>query len=77
MFKHNRSVSKTITIRNEVFLELKKIKQKEESFSELFERLARERTPVDALAKIRGSVVFRNKGGMLKEIEEGRSEKSL
>lgn len=66
---------KTITIRNEIYEELKKIKREDESFSELFERLAREKKPIDALSKIRGSVEFRKKKTMLKEMNDRRSEK--
>ena len=71
------SVSKTITIRNEVYEELKKIMRKDESFSQLFERLSGEKRPIDALSKMRGSVEFRKKKTMLKEMEARRSEKRL
>ena len=71
------SVSKTITIRNEVYEELKKIMRKDESFSELLERLSREKRPIDALSKMRGSVEFRKKKTMLEEMEDRRSEKRL
>lgn len=70
-------MSKTITIRNEVYEELKKIMRKDESFSELLERLSREERPIDALSKMRGSVEFRKKKTMLEEMEDRRSEKRL
>lgn len=70
-------MSKTITIRNEVYEELKKIKRKDESFSELFERLSLEGRPVDALAKMRGSAEFRDKKKLLNEIASRRGEKRL
>lgn len=70
-------MSKTITIRNEVYEELKKIMRKDESFSELLERLSREKRPIDALSKMRGSVEFRKKKTMLEEMEDRRSEKRL
>jgi predicted CopG family antitoxin len=70
-------MSKTITIRNEVYDELKKIKKKEESFSELFERLSREKIPSVALSKLRGAVSFRDKDKMLSEIDAKRSEERI
>lgn len=70
-------VSKTLTIRNEVYEDLKKIKRKDESFSGLLERLSGQMKPIDALAKMRGSVDIRNKKKMLKEMEDRRSEKRV
>ncbi len=68
-------MSKTITIRNEVYENLIKLKNKNESFSELFERLARAFTPIDTLRKLRGSMEFTDKKKMLAKIRSKRSER--
>lgn len=67
--------SKTITVRNEVYLMLKGVKKKEESFSSLFERLVKSRSNLEALKELSGSVKFKNKSALLKEIYEKRGEK--
>ena len=43
---------KTLTIRDDVYERLAAIKGKDESFSELFERLAKRRGPVDRLLNL-------------------------
>ncbi len=68
-------MSKTITIRNEIYEELKRIKKKDESFSEFFERLSSELRPVDSLSKLRASVEFKDKKKLLQEIDRRRSER--
>ncbi|MCL5008561.1 MAG: antitoxin VapB family protein [Candidatus Marsarchaeota archaeon] len=67
-------MTKTITIRTEVYEKLIRIKKEDESFSELFERLAAMLAPMDALLKLRGSMEFANKDRMLAEILSKRSE---
>ncbi len=67
-------MSKTITIRNEVYESLIKLKNKDESFSELFERLAKALTPINTLRKMRGSMGFKEKKKLLEEIRSKRSE---
>ena len=47
---------KTITIRDEVYKKLLTVKKKDESFSELFERLAEERNPTETLSRLRATV---------------------
>ncbi|MDE1868350.1 MAG: antitoxin [Candidatus Micrarchaeota archaeon] len=64
---------KTITIRTSVYEDLIKVKKKGESFSELFERLLVEVRPIEALARLKGSMEFKNKKKMLSEIYEKRS----
>lgn len=64
---------KTITIRTSVYEDLIKVKKKDESFSELFERLLVEVRPIEALARLKGSMEFKNKKKMLSEIYEKRS----
>ncbi len=67
-------MSKTITIRTEVYMDLVKVKKDDESFSELFERLMKSATPIEILQKMRGSVEFKDKGKMLSEMRSKRSE---
>jgi len=66
---------KTITIRDEVYGKLLTIKGKEESFSELFDRLVECTSPVETLKKLRGKVEFREKETMLAELQSKRAEK--
>jgi len=66
---------KTITIRDEVYGKLLTIKGKNESFSELFDRLVECTSPVETLKKLRGKVEFSNKEAMLTEIYGRRAEK--
>jgi len=49
---------KTLTIRDEVYQKLASIKREGESFSELFDRLVGDRSSVELLRDIRGSVTF-------------------
>lgn len=67
-------MSKTITIRTEVYRELVKVKKENESFSELFERLIESATPIDILRKMRGSIEFKNKRKMMAEMYSKRAE---
>ena len=66
---------KTITIREEVYRKLLTVKKKDESFSELFDRLAESRDPLETLTKLRASVEFREKKEMLSEIYTSRAER--
>jgi predicted CopG family antitoxin len=68
---------KTITIRNEVYGKLLIIKGKNESFSELFDRLVECTSPVETLKKLRGKVEFTDKEAMLTEIYNRRAEKRI
>lgn len=68
-------MTKTITIRNEVYDKLVAIKHEDESFSELFERLSEGADPLETLRKLRGSVEFRDREKMLSEIYEKRAER--
>jgi predicted CopG family antitoxin len=68
-------MTKTITIRDEVYNKLLAVKRKDESFSELFERLAEGSNPLDALKKLRGCVEFSDKERMLFEIYGARAER--
>ena len=64
---------KTLTIKKDVYDRLLTMKQKDESFSELFDRLSRRN--VDALKKIRGSLKIKDKEKMIEDIYEKRKEK--
>ncbi len=66
---------KTITIRKTVYDELLKVKKKNESFSELLERLVKSEDKKQLLLALRGSVTFTDKKGMLNEIQDKRWEK--
>ncbi len=66
---------KTITIRDEVYKKLLTVKKKHESFSELFERLAEERSPTETLSRLRATVEFADKEKMLSEINARRAER--
>ena len=72
-----KSLTKTISIRDEVYRKLLKIKRKDESFSELLDRLAEGANPVKTLKELRGCVEFREKEKMLLEIHEARTERRL
>lgn len=66
---------KTITIRNEVYNKLITVKRKNESFSELFDRLTENSDQTEILKRIRASVEFTKKDEMLNEIYSSRAEK--
>jgi len=66
---------KTITIREEVYRKLLTVKKKDESFSELFDRLAENKDPLETLSKLRATVEFRKKEEMLSEIYSLRAER--
>jgi predicted CopG family antitoxin len=66
---------KTITIREEVYRKLLAVKKKDESFSELFDRLAEGKDPRETLSELRASVEFRKKEEMLSKIYSFRAER--
>ena len=68
---------KTITIREEVYKKLLEVKEKKESFSELFERLVESMNPVETLKNLRGCVEFKNKEKILSEIYASRDERRI
>ena len=70
-------MTKTITIRDEVYKKLLTVKRKDESFSRLFERLVEGMNSVENLMKLRGCVEFRDKEKMLAEINALRAERRL
>lgn len=66
--------SKTITIREDIYKMLLSIKGANESFSNFFERLVKSRKNIDKFKDLRGSVEFRNKEALLKELFDKRKE---
>ena len=66
---------KTITIREEVYRKLLTVKKRDESFSELFDRLAESKDPLETLSKLRASVEFKKKKELLSEIYSSRAER--
>lgn len=47
---------KTLAIRDEVYKRLVSVKEKDGSFSELFERLVEQQSPIELLKSLRGSI---------------------
>jgi predicted CopG family antitoxin len=68
---------KTITIRDAVYEKLAAIKGEEESFSDLFERLAECQDSRQTLLRLRGSVEFKGKEKeeLLSEMYNSRAER--
>ncbi len=70
-----RSLAKTLTIKDVVYRKLLAMKGEGESFSDLFERLADESSPIEVLKRLRGTVEFKDKERVLKEVHERREER--
>jgi predicted CopG family antitoxin len=68
---------KTITIKKAVYDELIKVKQPDESFSELLDRLVQSKDKGDVLLSLRGSINFTDKEAMLRESQERRWERRI
>lgn len=70
---------KTITIKDDVYKKLRAQKRKDESFSDLFERLSEQNphSAIEALKKLRGSIEFdkNEKEKILTDITLKRSER--
>jgi len=69
---------KTVTIRDDVYRRLAALKRSEESFGELFERLAEGRGSLDLLGRLRGSVGFQSeaeRNAFLAEATRKRDER--
>lgn len=66
--------TKTITIKEDIYKMLLSIKGTNESFSNFFERLVKSRSNIDKLRELRGSVEFRNKEALLRELSKKREE---
>ncbi len=68
---------KTITIRDEVYGKLLTIKGRDESFSELFDRLVECTSASETLKALRGKVEFTDKEAMLSELYLKRAERRI
>jgi len=68
-------MTKTLTIRDEVYRKLTAVKGPDESFSDLFERLVDEESSTTVLRRLRGKFTFSDKRSMLREISALREEK--
>ncbi|HJH30740.1 MAG TPA: hypothetical protein C5S50_00765 [Methanosarcinaceae archaeon] len=66
--------TKTITIKEDVYRMLVSLKRNNESFSTLFERLAKSSSNINKLKALRGFVEIDDKEMLLKEISEKRKE---
>ena len=64
---------KTLTIKESVYKKLLLLKRKNESFSELFERLSN--SNLEVLKNMRGCNTYEKKEEMLREIYEKRKER--
>jgi predicted CopG family antitoxin len=73
----NLDMVKTLTIKEDVYRKLVAIKKQGESFSDLFERLAKKEDSASALEKLRASVTFKagEKDQMISDIYSKRSER--
>lgn len=72
-------LTKTITIRDEVYKKLIEIKGDDESFSQLFERLVGKQSPKEILASLRGKIELTKseKRNFLSELDKRREERRL
>jgi len=70
-------MSKTLTIRDEVYKKLINVKGKDESFSELFERLVETQSGANTLKAIRGVIELTSdeKRGIFESIDQRRTER--
>jgi len=70
-------MTKTLTIRDEVYRKLISVKEENESFSELFERLVNQRSPSEILKSLRGKIELGReaKAKLLGELSRRREER--
>ena len=70
-------MTKTLTIRDEVYKKLVSVKAKDESFSELFERLVESQSPTEILKSLRGKIELTKdeKRRFLEEVDRRREER--
>ena len=73
MFNHD----KTVTVRDEIYWKLLRVKREGESFSDLFERLIDGVNSLETLRKLRGCVELKDKEVLLKEVYAARAERRL
>ncbi len=68
-------MTKTLTIRDEVYNKLLMIKREDESFSDLFLRLSEEQDTMQLLESLRGTVDIPDTEQLLSEVRAKRAEK--
>ena len=68
-------MTKTLTIKDDVYEKLIAVKDSDESFSELFVRLVEQGSSVEVLRKMRGKLIFTDKQKLLSEISARREQK--
>ncbi|HUV54719.1 MAG TPA: antitoxin VapB family protein [Candidatus Krumholzibacteriaceae bacterium] len=68
-------MTKTLTIRDEVYERLLKIKREDESFSDLFMRLSEEENTLMLLERLRGSIDLPEADEIIEEIYQKRVER--
>lgn len=68
-------MTKTLSIRDEVYERLLKIKRENESFSDLFMRLSEEENTLKLLERLRGSIDLQEADEIIEEIYEKRVER--
>jgi predicted CopG family antitoxin len=66
--------SKTITIKEDVYHKLKRIKRDNESFSELLSRLSKNVSPLEKLKEMAGSIDFEDADALKKDIRRKRED---
>ena len=66
--------TKTITIKEEVYNSLLSLKRKDESFSDLLDRLAKKENPLELLEHMAGTIDFGDTEELIEEIRSKRSE---
>ncbi|MDG6974091.1 MAG: antitoxin [Nitrososphaerota archaeon] len=70
-------MTKTLTIKDEVYKKLAAVKDPGESFSDLFSRLVEAGSSTEALKRLRGRVKFTDKEALLAELSARREEKRV
>jgi len=68
-------LTKTLSIRDEVYERLLKIKREDESFSDLFMRLSEEENTLKLLERLQGSIDLPETDEIIEEIYEKRVER--
>jgi predicted CopG family antitoxin len=66
-------LTKTITVRDEVYERLVTVRREGESFSDLLERLLAGVDPLETLMRLRGCVEFEDKEKMFSELKPPRA----
>ena len=74
-----RHMTKTLTIRDEVYTKLVSVKGKDESFSDFFERLVEGQSPSEILKALRGRIELErdDKRKLLAEVDRRREGRRL